>query len=206
MDQDFSTSRRERRIANRRILILEAAARLFAEKGFHRTTTRDIAEAADVSEGTLYNYFENKDELLMGIMAHLAETQHMDDGFAGEVSGDAREFLRALLRERRETIEQSGYMLQSVLSEILVNPELRERYYEGLMLPMLKALKDHLKARHQTGQVRIDDPALTARVLAGLLQGLFLLEVLGDPEVGYNWDELSDTIINILFDGIGNQG
>ena len=61
MDQDLSTSRRERRIANRRTLILEAAARLFAEKGFHRTTTRDIAEAADVSEGTLYNYFENKE-------------------------------------------------------------------------------------------------------------------------------------------------
>jgi len=206
MDQDLSTSRRERRIANRRTLILEAAARLFAEKGFHRTTTRDIAEAADVSEGTLYNYFENKDELLMGIMAHLAESQHLDDRFVGGVTGDAREFLRAVLRERRETIEQSGYMLQSVLSEILVNPELRERYYQGLMLPTLKSLEDHLRSRHETGQVHIDHPALMARVLAGLLQGLFLLEVLGDPEVRYNWDELTDAIINILFDGVSNQG
>jgi AcrR family transcriptional regulator len=206
MDQDLSTSRRERRIASRRTLILEAAARLFAEKGFHRTTTRDIAEAADVSEGTLYNYFENKEEMLLGIMAHLAEKQHLDDSFADEVSGDAREFLRSVLRERRETLEQSGYMLQSVLSEILVNPDLRERYYQGLMLPTLSSLEDHLQSRNESGQVRIDNPALTARVLVGLLQGLFLLEVLGDPEVHYNWDELSDAIIDILFNGVSNQG
>jgi len=204
MDNDPSTTRRERRIANRRTLILEAAARLFAEKGFHRTTTRDIAEAADVSEGTLYNYFENKDELLMGIMAHLADKQHLNDRFVGDLSGDAREFLRSVLRERRETIEQSGYMLQSVLSEILVNPELRERYYQGLMLPALQSLEDHLRSRREAGQVRSDNPALTARVLIGLIQGLFLLEVLGDPEVRYNWDELSATIINVLFDGVSN--
>src|SRR3990172_7610582 len=123
MDENPSSLRRERRIASRRTLILEAAARLFAEKGFHRTTTRDIAEAADVSEGTLYNYFDNKYELLMGIITHLASTQNLEVHYEEAISADAREFLRSVLRARREAIEKSGYMLQPVLSEILVNPE-----------------------------------------------------------------------------------
>jgi AcrR family transcriptional regulator len=205
MDNNPSSSRRERRIAYRRTLILEAAARLFAEKGFHRTTTRDIAEAADVSEGTLYNYFENKDELLMGIIAHLASTQNLEVDYEGVLSGDAREFLRSVLRARREAIEQSGYMLQSVLSEILVNPELRQRYYQELMLPALRSLEDHLRRRQEAGQVQVGNPALAARLLVGLMQGLFLLEVLGDPEVRYSWDELTEVILSILFDGAGNQ-
>jgi len=205
MDKDPSSSRRERRIAYRRTLILEAAARLFAEKGFHRTTTRDIAEAADVSEGTLYNYFENKDELLMGIITYLASTQHLEADYEGILSGDAREYLHSILRARREAIEQSGYMLQSVLSEILVNPELRQRYYQELMLPALRSLEENLRERQEAGQVQVGNPVLAARMLIGLMQGLFLLEVLGDPEVHNNWDELTEVILSILFDGAGNQ-
>ena len=63
MNEIQSSTRRERQIAARREQIIQAAAGLFSSKGFHRTTTRDIAEAAEVSEGTLYNYFEDKDDL-----------------------------------------------------------------------------------------------------------------------------------------------
>lgn len=47
------TTRRERRIAARKAQILDAAARVFAKRGLHRATTKEIAEAADVSAGTL---------------------------------------------------------------------------------------------------------------------------------------------------------
>ena len=50
MDNKPASTRRERQNAARVEQILDAAIRLFAEKGFHRTTTRDIAEAADVAE------------------------------------------------------------------------------------------------------------------------------------------------------------
>ncbi len=50
-----TAARRERRIAARKEQILDAAAQVFAAKGFHRATTKEIAEAADVSEGTIYN-------------------------------------------------------------------------------------------------------------------------------------------------------
>ena len=63
-----SHTRRERRIATRRAQILEAAEAIFAAKGYHGATTREIAQAADVSEGTLYNYFASKRDLFVGLM------------------------------------------------------------------------------------------------------------------------------------------
>jgi AcrR family transcriptional regulator len=205
MDDHPPSSRRERRIAARRTLILEAAARLFAEKGFHRTTTKDIAEAADVSEGTLYNYFENKDEMLMGIMTLLVDAQRVDLRLSDGLPVEARRFLMAMLQSQREMVEQKGAMLQSVLSEILVNPDLRQRYYEELTLPVLGILTGHLQARRLMGQISPVDPALVARILVGLTTGLFILEVLGDPKVTAGWEELSEAISSVLFDGVANR-
>jgi AcrR family transcriptional regulator len=47
--------------------IVEAAARIFDERGYHSTTTNHVAEAAEVSVGSLYQYFPNKDALLVAI-------------------------------------------------------------------------------------------------------------------------------------------
>ena len=47
----------------RRNQILDAAARVFADKGYHRATTKRIARQAGVSEGTIYNYFDSKGDL-----------------------------------------------------------------------------------------------------------------------------------------------
>src|SRR5512143_947910 len=103
--EHLSHSRRERRVAARKVQILDAAARLFAEKGFHRTTTKDIAEAADVSEGTLYNYFENKEDMLLGIMSRLVETQHLTASLIWSIPDDAREFLYNMLTQRKDFVE-----------------------------------------------------------------------------------------------------
>jgi AcrR family transcriptional regulator len=65
-------SRRDRRISARQTQILEAAAKVFAEKGFRHATIRDVAQAADVADGTIYNYFENKEALLNAIINQLA--------------------------------------------------------------------------------------------------------------------------------------
>jgi AcrR family transcriptional regulator len=198
-------SRKERRITARRIAILEAAARLFAERGFHRTTTKDIADAADMSEGMLYNYFENKDELLMGIMSQLEETQQMATRMAGSFPSDARDFLEFLLHYRKEITDKNGAMLQSVLSEILVNPELRQRYYQELVVPSIELMQESLQARMERGQIRQVDAGMAARFLVGLTTGLYILQVLGDPPVSFYWDDLSESITSIIFDGLDNQ-
>ncbi len=195
-------TRRERRVAARKVQILDAAARLFAEKGFHRTTTKDIAEAADVSEGTLYNYFENKEDMLLGIMSRLVETQHLTASLIWSIPDDAREFLYTMLSQRKDFVKQDGAMLQSVFSEILVDPDLRQQYYQELVLPNFELLEAHLHARRDLGQIRDVDLPLAVRILIALTTGLFFLEVVGDPLVKDRWDDLSKLITSIFFDGV----
>ena len=57
--------RRERRSEETRENIFRAALQLFAERGFNATTIEAITEAADVGKGTFFNYFENKESLLL---------------------------------------------------------------------------------------------------------------------------------------------
>jgi AcrR family transcriptional regulator len=66
---------RSRRTVER---ILEAAARIFHEQGYSGATTNDIADEAEVSVGSLYQYFPNKDALLVALT-----TQHIEDTTAG---------------------------------------------------------------------------------------------------------------------------
>jgi AcrR family transcriptional regulator len=59
----------------RRAAIIKAVRRVFAEKGFHGTTTRELAEAAGVSEALLFKHFPNK-EALYSAMQHSCCTEH----------------------------------------------------------------------------------------------------------------------------------
>ena len=86
-------NRRERRIAARKAQILYAAAQVFSRQGYERATTREIADIADVSEGTLYNYFNSKRELLIGVAKAYA------DQVAEEIAQvDAEDFGEMLAR------------------------------------------------------------------------------------------------------------
>ncbi len=60
---------RQRKKERTRALIADAARRLFAERGFEAVTVADVARAAEVSEGTVFNYFPTKEELFFGGMA-----------------------------------------------------------------------------------------------------------------------------------------
>jgi len=201
MVEKRSSDRREQLAAARRLQIIEAAAQLFAEKGFHRTTTRDIAEAAEVSEGTLYNYFESKDELLLGIMEKLSDLPVMGGRREDAVLEDPHEFFVDMMRQRRSLIDENNAMLQSVLSEILVNPELCQRYYEELIIPAMDILSSHMQTLVDQGQLRTISAAYMARVLMGLMMGLFVLELLGDSMIQLEWEDLSQFVALLFFEG-----
>src|SRR4030067_2594893 len=66
--QASTASRKSRRHQNNRLLILEAAKGVFSRRGFEKTTMADIAQAAEMATGTLYLYFNGKEELFYAVM------------------------------------------------------------------------------------------------------------------------------------------
>jgi hypothetical protein len=63
-------------------------------------------------------------------------------------------------------------------------------------------VEKQLQLRVQLGQIRPIDVPMTARFVAALWNGLFLMRVLGDPITQTRWDELSEVIAAITFDGV----
>ena len=202
MSNEQPTTRRERRIAARKVQILDAAAMVFAEKGFHRATTREIAEAADVSEGTLYNYFDSKEDLLIGIMARVAELEALPEELTEALQGDVRDFFVAMFRHRMGRIQQGQEMLQAILPEVLVNPALRERFYQQFVLRISTMLEQYVQARIEMGNIRPLDAPLATRAIQGMFIGLLVLRILGDEAVLSKWDDVPEVLATVVFDGL----
>src|SRR5215475_5525124 len=95
-------------IEARRNQILDAATTVFAEKGFHRATIRDVAKAAGIADGTIYIYFENKTALLMGILDRMNETDQRPAFFEEAIDKDFDAFFRKHIRHRLEMIDHVG--------------------------------------------------------------------------------------------------
>ncbi len=194
---------REQLIEARRNQILDAAASVFAEKGYHRATTKEIASVAGVSEGTIYNYFDNKADLLIGMMTRLAELRELPEELEDALQSDAREFLVTIFRDRMGRIVQSHEnVFQAILPEILTNSELRERYYQEFVQPTAKMLEGYIQARVQRGHLRPIDVPLAVRAVQGMFVGLLMLRILGDGPIRAGWDELPEVIGTIIFDGL----
>ena len=193
-------------VAARREQILGAATRVFAEKGFSRATTREVAREAGVSEGTIYNYFEDKEGLLMAIMDKLNETERRADDFRGGLATDFGGFFEAYLRHRMDLIWENREIFRVVMSEMLVNAGLRERYMREVVEPTMRIGEENFQERVGQGKVRASDASLAMRVVAGSVLGLLVLGLLGEKEVASKWDEASSVLGELLLHGLENMG
>ena len=187
----------------RREQIVGAATRVFAEKGFRRATTREVARAAGISEGTIYNYFEGKDALLMAILDGLNETERRAADFEEGMATDFRGFLKQYLRRRMSLIWENREVFRVVLSEMLVNAELRERYLRHVVDPTMRIAEENFRSRMEQGEVRETDAPLAMRSVAGAVLGVLVLGLLGDEEIGSRADEVPDVLAGLLIYGLG---
>jgi AcrR family transcriptional regulator len=194
---------REQLIEARRAQILDAATSVFADKGFHRATTKEIATRAGVSEGTIYNYFENKADLLIGIMTHLAKLEGLDQELADALHGDARHFIVAIFRHRMGLIKQNDEMIQAILPEMFVNAALRKRFFEQFVQPTTTLFERYVQARIEMEDIRSLNVPLAVRVVQGIFVGLLVLRILGDEQLRSEWDDMPEVMASIVFDGLG---
>lgn len=122
-------------ISARRNQILDAATTVFAEKGFHRATIKDIARQAGIADGTIYTYFASKTGVLLAILHRLNETTEREQQFAQGSEQDVRSFFRAYLQQRMALLWPNAEVFRAVLPEMLVNAELRDLYYQQVLAP-----------------------------------------------------------------------
>ena len=193
---------RQQLVKARRNQILDAAAAAFAEKGFHRASTKEIARMAGVSEGTIYNYFASKSDLVIGIMTRLAELESLDEELMEALQGDVRESFVAVFRHRMGHIQQGAEMLQAVLPEVLVDQYLRQTFYQQYVLRIAMILEQYVQARIELGHLRPVDVPLTVRAIQSTFVGLLVLRLLGDETLLSEWDDVPETLATLIFDGL----
>ena len=189
--------------ALRRDQILDAAARVFAEHGFHRTTVRDVAEAAGVANGTVYNYFENKTALLLGILDRLnaAEQQAIDQAQAQAT--DLRSFIRHYFRNHLQVFATENQpLLRVVLSEVLVNAELRERYIQQIVGPTFVKVLQQLTPLTVQDSMSSEKLQLTIQLMSSMLLGVLMTRMFDEQSAHTTWDQLPEVLTDLFCEGL----
>jgi AcrR family transcriptional regulator len=98
--------------------ILDAALELFRRQGFEATTTRDIAQAAEIATGTLFNYFDTKESLLASLAGEALAKAHA--AFSRQaVEGDLTEALFALAAAELRQLKPLRKFLRPLLETSL---------------------------------------------------------------------------------------
>ncbi len=189
-------------ITARRNQILDAATTVFAEKGFHRATIKDVARAAGIADGTIYTYFSSKTEVLLGILNRLNESTEREMQFALGSEQDVRAFFKAYVRQRISLIWPNAEVFRAVLPEMLVNAELRDLYYQQVLVPTFRVAEHYFLAQMEEGQLRKVDVPLAVRAIAGTVFGLLMTQLLGDELIAARWEELPEVLTTLMFDGL----
>lgn len=121
--------RRRLPVAERRDLIVEAAGRLFGERGYEGTRLEDIAAATGVTKPVLYRHFESKRDLYLALLA-----RHREDleSFAGAMpsEGSQRDRLRAVLEVWLAYVEAHAYAWRMLFRDTGGGPEVQAYRHE----------------------------------------------------------------------------
>lgn len=165
---DPSVDLKEQVVEHRRTQILLGAAKVFAEKGYHKATTKEIAQTAGVAEGTIYNYFSNKRELLLAMMELIA-TQSLKSIVADHPPADPKEFFTMILRDRYQLVEQRGYLIAPIFGEMFSDAELRQEVYRTIAMPIAAHIEKYIQAHIDSGLFRPVDPVITTRMFVGAI-------------------------------------
>jgi len=186
----------------KRRLILDAAVRVFAHKGFHTSRVGDIAEEAGVAHGLLYHYFSSKDEVLETIFREnwgvLVERLNGVEESDESASDQLRHVAAIVLRTWRHQPD----VVRVLVREIARSPEVQERI--GELVKPIEAIRRIIERGRESGEFRADlDPALAAVVFYGGIDELLTGWVLGQlPSGDAEIDAAERTLVDVLCAGL----
>lgn len=191
--------------AARRRTILESAIRTFAEHGFSASRTRDIAAGAGVAEGTIYLYFESKEDLLL--TAFREEVSEFCGAAALLLGKDLpfQETLAGFIRMQFERIEVDPALATVLLLESRQTSTFYAGAVRGVLRDYAAAVDRLLESGVRQGKIRADlEIPLARRMLIGALEEIELDWLL--RERGRPLAPLAGSVAEMFFRGMAAQG
>lgn len=184
-DEAAAPKGKSRRGTDKRERILRAAIKVFARKGFYATRVSEIAKAAGVADGTIYLYFENKDDVLVSIFEDritklikvLRDEVDRADGFEDK--------LRRVIELQLGLLEGQRDLAEVVTVNLRQSSRLLKQYAQPLFTEYLEVIAGVVAEGQREGVVRGDvNPWVVARGLWGALDGIALTWALGGTKPG----------------------
>jgi AcrR family transcriptional regulator len=207
-----SATRRRRAVSDedksrRRDEIMAAAKEVFAHKGFHATTIADIAKRAGLAYGSVYWYFDSKDELFHALMA--AEEGALRAHVAAAVGVPAGDFgqeesLRVAVRATLEFFECDKATVKLLLRDPCALGERFEKHLGGIYERFIDDIETFIVAAQERGEVVSAPPRMVAYTLAALVGQLAHRRLSTDDDV--TAAQVADFVVAMVLDGLRPRG
>ena len=195
-------ARRQRRIRRRRAEILSAAARVFAAKGYANTTTRELALAADMAEGTLYNYFDGKREILLTIVGDVIDdlTQMVETVGTLQDREDIVDFVEGIFSAFSDKLP----FARTLIIEAWLDDEILKEFFAVRLAQVSTQIEAFIRERMDAGVFRPIDPRLATRMLLGMFIAPIVpvLRGIEPPPTPEERHRFAETAVDVLMHGI----
>ncbi|MCP4543329.1 MAG: TetR/AcrR family transcriptional regulator [Chloroflexi bacterium] len=186
----------------RRNQILDAATAVFARLGFHRARMDDIVQESGLSKGTLYWYFDSKDDIIAALPERILAWGMKDLQALSRGEGSVRERLLLFTRQVMAEFEHLSGLLP-IIYEFYAAAARQETVYRVLQ-DYVRDYRETLAALIQhgidQGEFRTVNAVETAIILCALYEGLGILWMV-DPQA-VNLNELVEHSVRLLLDGL----
>lgn len=189
----------------RRKQILAAAVKVFAAKGFERATIAEIAREAGVAEGSIYNYFKNKGDLLIGLPRQILQPRVEDLRHIAEAA-TPEELLTAIARTILGAIRENAHIFRILFSTVpSMNKKLREQYLQQVILYPTSILEAYFQEQIHEGVIRPElKPAILSRAFIGMFFPTVLIRHVLQAEVldPVDYEEIISTSVRVFLRGV----
>lgn len=149
--------------------ILKAAEKVFAEKDFSKATVAEIAKSAGVADGTIYEYFENKEDILFSMAVSQIDSYLSEVSEAFEIRNPLRK-LRRLVKFHFWSFLREPRFLKIFLLQLQLN----QRFYGSKAFDRFRLYFELIEAVVEEGKAAgVFDPTANARVFRNMFLGAF---------------------------------
>jgi AcrR family transcriptional regulator len=186
-----------------RTRILKSALRLFSRQGYDGTTTRDLAEAANVAEGTLFRHFSTKKAILIEV-ATQGWVEILTD-LLTELSGmENYKAVAQVMRRRMLHLHDNADMLRVCFMEAQFHPDLRDHIQTEVIAKMTDVAEAFFQTAMDQGIYRPMDAKMVARVFLGMfaIAGFSQSTIMSPGAAANEMQTMAEGLADIFLHGV----